>query len=309
MSRGNGVSAWFDGYSVCYSSDGMNWENAVGSFPGGLTGVSMTGLDREYFKETGNIRYHGKFNSFTNTSIFTVSKTGQKIELQNVALNKNVSVSSVYSDYTGDRAVDGNNTDVTSRWVSGSVTESSPQWIEINLGNNYSIKGISFWTGGIGYNQPNNDFEFQYWNGSAWQTIFSETGNTEPICFKLFQPVNVSKVRLYITKVDNSLVRIFELEVYGELYTANTISLKTSQGDKPQLEIHPNPTTGMVYIDNYKILDGGLSIVSSSGIVVMTIKGNDLSGGIDIGHLPTGLYFLRGNSGNNGVAVAKIIKQ
>ncbi len=104
---------------------------------------------------------HGKFNSNTNTSIFAVSKTGHKIALQDFALNKVLTVSSVYSGYTGDRAVDGNNTDVTSRWISESVSELTPQWIEFNLGGYCSRKGISFSTGNVGYNQLYHDFEFE----------------------------------------------------------------------------------------------------------------------------------------------------
>ena len=59
-------------------------------------------------------------------------------------------------------------------------------------------------------------------------------------------------------------------------------------------------------MSNSKDFDGGVSIVNSSGIVVMTIKGNDLSTGIYIGHLPAGLYLVRNF---NNTAVAKIIKR
>ena len=75
MSRGNGYSAWYNGSYIDYTKDGINWTSQCGTptqFPKGLNGVGATGLDREYFKQTGNFRYLGTFNYYTTTSIFTL---------------------------------------------------------------------------------------------------------------------------------------------------------------------------------------------------------------------------------------------
>ena len=75
MSRGNGYSAWYNGYYIDYSKDGINWTTQIGSpqFPKGINGVAFTGIDREYFKQTGDFRYLGTFNNATTTSIFTLN--------------------------------------------------------------------------------------------------------------------------------------------------------------------------------------------------------------------------------------------
>lgn len=81
MSRENGYTAWYNGLQIDYSKDGVNWKtlNGVTPFPRGIFG-SMGGMDREYFKQTGNFRYHGKFNNYTESSIFTInSNIGNEI--------------------------------------------------------------------------------------------------------------------------------------------------------------------------------------------------------------------------------------
>lgn len=82
VSRANGYTAWYDGLNISYTNDGANWTTLTGTptaFPRGVFG-SMGGIDREYFKQTGNFRYHGKFNNYTYSSIFTIySNIGNEI--------------------------------------------------------------------------------------------------------------------------------------------------------------------------------------------------------------------------------------
>lgn len=73
ISRRNGYTAWYNGSYIDYSKDGKTWKSLSGEpvFPNGHCG-SQGGIDREYFSQTGNFRYHGKFNSFSKSSIFTI---------------------------------------------------------------------------------------------------------------------------------------------------------------------------------------------------------------------------------------------
>lgn len=74
VSRANGYTAWYNGLQIDYTKNGVNWTTLSGTptaFPRGVFG-SMGGIDREYFKQTGNFRYHGKFNNYTSSSIFTL---------------------------------------------------------------------------------------------------------------------------------------------------------------------------------------------------------------------------------------------
>jgi len=74
-----GYAAWYNGYTFAYTNDGINWvmtnaqtEGITGSFPRGLKDINSTGLDREYFKQTGNFRYQGTYESFTKHNIYTL---------------------------------------------------------------------------------------------------------------------------------------------------------------------------------------------------------------------------------------------
>lgn len=73
VSRGNGFVALYNGKFLDYSSDGETWKTMTGTteFPAGIFGM-QGGVDLEYFKKTGNFRYHAKFDNFTKSSIFTI---------------------------------------------------------------------------------------------------------------------------------------------------------------------------------------------------------------------------------------------
>ncbi len=75
MFRPNGYAAWYNGTRVDYTNDGVTWGtlNNIFTTLRGVNGVGATGIDREYFKQTGHFRYQGTFNSFTNSSIFTIN--------------------------------------------------------------------------------------------------------------------------------------------------------------------------------------------------------------------------------------------
>lgn len=74
MSRENGYTVWYNGTYIDYTKDGITWKSLTGSpeFPKGACG-SQGGIDREYFKQTGNFRYHGKFENFSKSAIFTIN--------------------------------------------------------------------------------------------------------------------------------------------------------------------------------------------------------------------------------------------
>ena len=152
----------------------------------------------------------------TGTTTGTVWSFTTALSSINRALNKPVTVDSIYSgSYPGSNAVDGDNSSVSSRWVSeGTAVD---HWIEIDLQGSYSIHEVKFWTGfGGGYNSPPSDFSLQRWNGSSWVDIFTETGNTDAIYTRGFGSVSTSKVRLYVTDAGSDyFVRIYEIEIYG----------------------------------------------------------------------------------------------
>jgi hypothetical protein len=151
----------------------------------------------------------------------------------NVALNKPVNVDSIYnSSYPGPNAVDGNYTSNASRWLSANTA--FPHWIEVDLQADYEISKMQFWTGYDGYGNAPSNFQFQYWNGSSWVNIFSETGNADATYSREFAPITVNKVRLYMTAGPSQIIRLYEImvKVLGdETPPAAPTSLVATAGD------------------------------------------------------------------------------
>src|SRR6185295_3412784 len=83
---------------------------------------------------------------------------------QNLALNKSVVTSSVSGSLTGSRAVDGS---TSTRWSSAA---SDPQWIYVDLGNQYNLTSVTIiWSSAYGRNYTIAVSN----NASAWTTIKS----------------------------------------------------------------------------------------------------------------------------------------
>ncbi len=80
VSSPNGYIALYNGKFMDYTSDGVKWKTLTGTtdFPAGVFGM-QGGVDLDYFKQTGNFRYHGKFDNFKKSSVFTIySSIGDK---------------------------------------------------------------------------------------------------------------------------------------------------------------------------------------------------------------------------------------
>ncbi len=137
----------------------------------------------------------------------------------NVALQKPVTVSSVNSStYAGNNAVDGINDPANNnnRWVSQPVKNDVPQWIMVDLGAEYKIYSLQFWTQA---KYPCADFQFQKEVDGEWVDIFPQTGNTNIAYSKTFEDTMTSKVRLYFTKgSSDGIIRMYEMSVNAKVY-------------------------------------------------------------------------------------------
>jgi len=89
---------------------------------------------------------------------------------QNLALNKTVATSSVQSSsFAGKYAVDGS---TSTRWSSAA---SDPQWIYVDLGNQYNITSVKItWASAYGRNYTIDISN----NATSWTTIKSVNNNT-----------------------------------------------------------------------------------------------------------------------------------
>ncbi|MHB1034382.1 MAG: discoidin domain-containing protein [Pirellulales bacterium] len=139
---------------------------------------------------------------------------------RNVAKGKTVTVSSAENNASaGSFAVDGDSVSYLSRWKSAEDF-ALDKWIAVDLGGDFPIDEVRFWTGeykaGWGNNTycaPLSDYVLQYSNGTAWVDIVSRTGNTRAVVVERFKPVTARQVRLYVPAWKAKQVQLYEIEV------------------------------------------------------------------------------------------------
>ncbi len=170
----------------------------------------------------------------------------------NVALNKPVTASSEGGSYPASKAVDGNISSNSSRWITPKNIdfEAEPQWIEIDLQAETAVHALRIYTGYNGYKSPILEFDFQVWVDGAWETVLEETDNFDPEYVKGFTEVTTQKVRLYMPGAPEDFrVKAFEIEVYGTVPAQQVSSVSFTFGDStfayngkaqvPTVEINP----------------------------------------------------------------------
>jgi hypothetical protein len=166
------------------------------------------------------------------------------MEYANIAQGKPVAVDSTFSAaYAAENAVDGNNSDNASRWLSADTP--FPHWIEVDLQGEYDISHMGFWNGYDGYNNGPSDFQFQRWDGTAWVDIFSETGVANSKFNRGVPTLTTSKVRFVATGGASQIIRMYEIEVFGIPHTPPTPSALTIAQDGSEIVISsPSSTNG-----------------------------------------------------------------
>ena len=222
----------------------------------------------------------------------------------NIALNKLATSSSAYSTYVPSKAVDGDISTSSSKWivnfgVSGDADfapmgTTRPAWLEIDLQGSFTIDAIRI----IEETNALKNFKFEVWDPTLlsgtgdWTSVLTVTNNpASPVTtYKTFTPVTTTKVRLSIT-AHNSLdyLKLFELEVYG--LPATTLGMQ--QFDKQQpFTIYPNPVTnGVLNISGEQEVES----VTVYNILGAKIKTPYENGQLQVSNLTAGVYFLRVN--------------
>lgn len=140
----------------------------------------------------------------------------------NLAPEAQLSVDSTKTTYVKENAVDGNQTGNKSRWISTETAE--PHWFQMDWATSQTISGVKLWTGSpISAGYEIDDFQIQYWIGSAWSTVATVTGNDKDVFYSqcndlTFTPVSTDRLRVYITDASAQSgdleARLLEIEVY-----------------------------------------------------------------------------------------------
>lgn len=184
----------------------MFWELS-GDYPG--TGSRLTDLAYRKFMISTPVPIPATTPVSTPFPKVTPMVTPRPV--RNLALKMPVVADSTYKKYYGFKAVDGNKTSETSRWISSNTA--GPHWIVVDLGGKRSVTKIRFYTGSFGYNIPIPNYQIQHWNGSSWTVIVRRTGNTlSQVVENFTSPLVASSIRLYS---ESGIIKLYELEVYG----------------------------------------------------------------------------------------------
>lgn len=301
----NWEAAYGKNFQVQVSTDNSNWTT--------LRDVqNNTSLSNDYTGLTGTGRYVRIYGTARGTtygySIYDLEVYGTLVGAStNIALNKNVTVSSIEgSGFEGNYAVDGN---TTTRWSATLYVD--PQWITVDLGASYNISRIKFvWEAAYA-----KDYLVQVSADNAnWTTVKTITGNTALTNDHTGLSATGRYVRMYGTARGSAYgYSIYELEVYGTAATtrmATTTSIAAEESKlAQQIQVYPVPSKDEVTITLPEL-------TKKTQVVVTDLTGKTYYTGIASGSVhklhinkyPAGIYVVQLINGNQKI-IKRIVKK
>lgn len=108
--------------------------------------------------------------------------------------------------YEPSRAIDGNRESIGSRWLTGAADE---HWIRIDLEEPALMDTVRLWQ------YPNyelRDYSISGLVDGTWTALATVTDNTDTVTEYEFDPVEVSAIRLDITRTRDARARLYEIE-------------------------------------------------------------------------------------------------
>jgi hypothetical protein len=169
----------------------------------------------------------GLAQSVTSTTTTTVT---------NVALASaggSATASSTLSGYSPSLLINGDGAGLRFNggpgWWTDATPSVFPDWVQIQLKASKSVSQVVVYSLQDNYNSPitptatttfslygARDFTVQGWNGSAWVTLASVTGNNLVKRTLSFTAFTTDKIRVNVTKSANAYTRLTEVEVWGK---------------------------------------------------------------------------------------------
>jgi hypothetical protein len=180
-------------------------------------------------------RYNGNSTNPTSTST-ALSQTVSAVSSLNVALataGATASASSTLNTgYPASSTI--NNERKGVNWGSGTAgwkdatPDAWPDWLQVNFNGSKSIDRVVVYSLQDAYTNPVEptstmtfslyglrDFSVQAWNGSAWVTVGTVTGNTLVKRTVTFSAFTTTRIRILVTNALASHARITEVEAWG----------------------------------------------------------------------------------------------
>jgi cellulose/xylan binding protein with CBM9 domain/F5/8 type C domain-containing protein len=96
-----------------------------------------------------------------------------------------------------------------SLWIDKTPNE-LPDWIEVTFQKEEKISRV------VVYHETLKKYNIQYWDGNDWQSVEGTGVQMANHVIHRFEPVKTTKIRLWITEVEGSFTKIYEIEAYRE---------------------------------------------------------------------------------------------
>jgi aryl-phospho-beta-D-glucosidase BglC (GH1 family) len=300
----NWEAAYGKNFLVQVSTDNSNWTT--------LRDVqNNTSLSNDYTGLTGTGRYVRIYGTARGTtygySIYDLEVYGTVVgTAPNIALNKNVMVSSVEgSGFEGNYAVDGN---TATRWSATLYVD--PQWITVDLGGSYNISRIKFvWEAAYA-----KDYLVQVSSdNSNWTTIKNITGNTSLTNDHTGLSATGRYVRMYGTARGSAYgYSIYELEVYGTAGArmSTTTAVATEEATLARrVQVYPVPSIDEVTITLPEFTQKTQIVVTDlTGKTYYTGTASGSVHKLHINKYPAGIYVVQLINGNQKI-IKRIVKK
>lgn len=299
----NWEAAYGKNFLVQVSTDNSNWTT--------LKDVqNNASLSNDYTGLTGTGRYVRIYGTARGTtygySIYDLEVYGTLVgTATNIALNKNVTVSSVEEPgLEGNYAVDGN---TSSRWSATMYVD--PQWITVDLGSSYNISRIKFvWEAAYA-----KDYLVQVSSDNAnWTTVKNITGNTSLTNDFTGLSATGRYVRMYGTARGSAYgYSIYELEVYGTAGTRMTTTAVAAEEATlaRRVQVYPVPSKDEVTITLPEFTQKTQIVVTDlTGKTYYTGTASGSVHKLHINKYPAGIYVVQLINGNQKI-IKRIVKK
>ncbi len=220
---------------------------------------------------------------------FTVTQAGTGGNVALASAGAVASASSAYSNAFPVAAINDNQR-TGAPWGSGgcwadATTNTYPDWVQINFSGSKTIDSVAVYTLQDNYASPAEptdtmtfsiygitDFTVQGWNGSAWVTLGTVTGNNLVKRTVTFPAYTTDRIRVNVTGALTNYSRVAEVEAWGVAASPDTTAptvptgLVATAASSSQINLSWTASTDAVGVTAYKVYRGG-SLIATPGNV------------------------------------------
>ncbi len=196
-----------------------------------------------------------------------------------------------------------------------------PDWVQINFSGAKTLDHVVVYSVQDNWQNPIDppatltfslygvtDFQVQGWNGSAWVTLGTVTGNNLVKRTVTFAPTATDRIRINITNALYQYSRVVEVEAWtvsgGGTASATTLASSLNPANVGAPVTFTATVTGTAPTGSVNFTDGGAAIAGCSAVAFAAGSGNTRSAACTTSALTAGSHTIgasySGDAGNTG---------